>query len=75
MSHITVTPAYGRDYTGHDAALEAWSAGKDFILHDITSPWCGRPCSIRDFPAGTIVRIRYNRLRHVTSVTIGEPRL
>lgn len=67
---ITVSPAYGRDYSSRDLALQAWSDGKDFILHDMSSPWDGKPCSIRDFPAGTVVRVRYNKLRRVTSVTI-----
>ena len=29
---LTVTPAYGRDYTSKKAALEDWNAGKDFLV-------------------------------------------
>lgn len=30
--HITLTPAYGRDYKSAAAAVEAWELGKDFII-------------------------------------------
>ena len=72
MTIITVSPAYGRDYTSAKAALAHWTEGKDFILHDVFSPWNGKPCSIRDFPAGTTVNIRYQRMRRVAVTSVGD---
>lgn len=64
---MTLTPAYGRDYKSKKAALEAYRRGDDFILNDPTSPWDGKPCSIRDFPDKQ-VSIRYNNLWSVIVV-------
>lgn len=66
---MTISPAYGRDYRSAPDAKTAWLTGKDFILRDITSRWNGKPCSIRDFPAGTTVTIRYAKLRKATVVS------
>ena len=33
MSHITLTPAYGRDYANRSEVREAYFRGQDFILH------------------------------------------
>lgn len=63
---ITLTPAYGRDYRSSSAAIEDFEAGKDFIYHDPSSPYDGKPCSIRDFPNGGDIKIRYNNLRSLT---------
>ena len=60
---MTLTPAYGRDYPSRAAALADWQAGKDFIIRDISSPYDGKPCSIRDMTEA--VKIRYKRLTQV----------
>lgn len=60
---ITLTPAYGRDYKSKKEALEAFYQGKDFILNDFSSPYDGKPCSIRDFNKGAQVLLRYGNLR------------
>lgn len=72
MSHITVTPAYGRDYTSSEAASAAWAAGKDFILRDPTSRWDGKPINEEDARnAGmTEVNIRYAGGTKVTVVRL-----
>ena len=31
MATLTVSPAYGRDYTKRADALQAWEEGKDFL--------------------------------------------
>lgn len=67
---IIVSPAYGRDYPSKTKALQDWQEGKDFILQDFMSPWYGKPCSIKDFSAGTTVHVRYNRMRSVVVTTI-----
>ena len=66
MKYITVTPAYGRDYTSAKAALADWAADKDFILQDVTSRWDGMPINrSQALEAGYTVHIRYGRLRKV----------
>lgn len=69
MKYVIISPAYGRDYSSSKAAVAALKAGKDFILHDPHSPWNGKPCSMRDFPAPTIFRIRYNQMRRICTHT------
>lgn len=59
----TLTPAYGRDYKSASDAQTDFNAGLDFIFHDVTSPYDGKPCSIRDFPDGTDIKIRFNSMR------------
>ena len=56
----TLTPAYGRDYKTAKEAMDAFDAGKDFVLNDATSRWHGKPCSKRDFPEGADMKLRYN---------------
>jgi hypothetical protein len=48
--HITVGPAYGRDYITGKAAEEDWNAGKDFKILTY-GPDEGRYISIRDAAA------------------------
>ena len=62
---ITVIPAYGRDYRSAKAAKQDWIAGKDFIICDMSNPYDGKPCSIRD---GLKVSIRFDGGRKVTTV-------
>jgi len=72
MSHIVVTPAYGRDYTSSEAASAAWAAGKDFILRDPTSRWDGKPINNEDAESAgiTLVNIRYAGGTKVTVVRL-----
>lgn len=72
MAHITVTPAYGRDYTSPAKAQADWEAGLDFILRDITSPWDGRPINLEDARGAGFeeVNIRFNQLTQVVVVRL-----
>jgi len=58
---MTLTPAYGRDYTSAKAAKADWDADKDFIVADITNPYCGKPVNKSGAPAGSHT-IRYKKL-------------
>jgi len=64
---VTLTPAYGRDYTSLAKAKADWEAGKDFIIADISNRWDGKPCSKRDCK-GQEIMIRYNKLRKIGRV-------
>lgn len=67
----TVVPSYGRDYKTKAQAVQAWEDGKDWIISDHFNPWDGKPISIKDFPMGSSVNLRYDRLRKVTRYTHG----
>jgi len=65
----SLTPAYGRDYTNaSDAFADFISGTKDFLFHDITSPWHGKPCSERDMRGGDRHQLRYDKQREVLVV-------
>jgi len=64
---VTVTPAYGRDYKSAKAAKADWQQGKDFILQDITSPWDGKPCNIRDLKGQDVI-LRFSAHTKTTMV-------
>lgn len=68
--YVTLTPAYGRDYTNLADAKSAFLNGKDFILQDVTSPWFGKLCNVMDFKKGMKARIRYNKMRRVVMVNV-----
>jgi hypothetical protein len=53
---MVVAPAYGRDYSSSQKALDAWKSGVDFKLMP-----SGQYCSIRDFPS-EVMEIRYSKL-------------
>jgi len=63
---MALVPAYGRDYKSAKETKQAFLDGKDFILYDITSPWDGKPCSIRDFDPGQHIELRYANMTGVT---------
>jgi len=72
-THITVTPAKGRDYTSAAAAEAAWRAGEDFVLRNPLSPWDGRAINAAG-SAAVEVTIRYARQRRTVVVTLeGTP--
>lgn len=64
---MTVTPAYGRDYTSQKAVKADWAAGKDFIIADVMHPDCGRYVNNQDYPTG-LVMARYAKLTKVVKV-------
>lgn len=63
---MTIVPAYGRDYKSARAAKDDWTAGKDFLIADMSSPHDGRYVNVKDY--GGRVTIRYAGL---TKVTVG----
>lgn len=71
---MTVSPAYGKDYTTAKDAIAAWNSGKDFIIQDITHPyWSMFPVSKtfyvskRDLTTETVY-IRFNNNTKVCKV-------
>ena len=64
---MTLTPAYGRDYTSKKSVLADFLAGKDFILNDVGSRWDGEPINKEQIEeeGKTTVRVRYKRLTRV----------
>ena len=64
---MTLTPAFGRDHGSKAEVLEAFLKSQDFILHDLSSPWDGKPINRPQVEeAGkTSVRVRYKRLTRV----------
>ena len=65
---VTLIPAYGRDYKTQKEVKADWKDGKDFIIADITHPYSGKPCSIRDAEALGGVMIRFNKNTKITAV-------
>ena len=65
--YMTVSPAYGKDYTTAKDAIAAWNSGKDFIIQDITHPYCGKYVSKRDLTTETVY-IRFNNNTKVCKV-------
>ena len=55
---MTLTPAYGRDYTNRDKLLKDFHADKDFILHLGPETTYINKSQIKD---GQKITFRYNR--------------
>jgi hypothetical protein len=68
MDHLILIPAYCRDYKTADEVKADWEAGKDFIIMNVTSRWCGKPCSIRDYKDG-VPEGSYIRYKNKTEIT------
>ena len=69
MNVIVLSPAYGRDYKSAKEVKTALLSGKDFRIESI-GPNAGRYCSLRDFPVGQVLNVRYRSLRQVLVVTV-----
>lgn len=66
---VSVSPAYGRNYKTQQEAKQAFQAGKDFRVHTMFA--AGTYCSIRSFPKGTFVEIRFGKqLEKLATLTI-----
>lgn len=68
LENGTVSPAYGRDYKNSTAAKAAFLEGKDFVNESINRR--GMYCSVRDFEAGALVSVRFNKLQKVVLVEV-----
>lgn len=70
--HLTLTPAYGRDYTSKAAVVRDLVAGKDFILQPD-----GTPANLESFQGladGIALKVRYRRMTQVAVLTLAELR-
>lgn len=74
MARITLTPAYGRDYTSKAAVVRDFAAGKDFIFHCFGDRYDGKPVNREQLvELGTVtVSVRYNGLRSTAEVPVGS---
>ena len=55
----TLTAAYGRKYMTQAEVKKDLEDGKDFIMHNIASPYHGKYCSINDFSGP--IEVRYGK--------------
>jgi hypothetical protein len=74
MKHLTLSPAYGRDYKSKADAKQAWEEGKDWTIEGM-HPDAGRYTSIRDIDMFLAdgydsVRLRYNGLRDLVDLKL-----
>ena len=67
--YITLTPAYGRDYTSKKAVLADWNAGKDFVISTY-GPDDGRYINKEDAPKGATLNIRYKRMTQICVIKV-----
>ena len=69
---ITVSPAYGRDYTSAGDAIADWTANKYFRTEGLTSGTYINMADAKQYGVCT-VRIRYNHKRRVTTWVSDKP--
>ena len=69
MSIIVLSPAYGRDYKSAKEVKADLIKGRDFRIESV-GPNAGRYCSLRDFPVGQVLNVRYRSLRQVLVITV-----
>lgn len=69
---ITLTPAYGRDYTSKAKAVADFEANRDFILNSFGDRWDGKPINKTQCQGSGFnrVQIRYKKLRSVCVVEV-----
>lgn len=70
MNTCSVTPASYNGAETHEEIRHAFHDGKDFILHDVTSPWDGKPCTEEELRSHyDQVKVRNRDKELVTVVT------
>ena len=74
QNYVTISGAYGRDYTNGQAAASDFHAGKDFIIRTYGSD-DGRLCNKKDFAVGLTVNIRFKNDTGVKPVKIFQDSL
>ena len=63
---MTLTPAYGRDYTSKTQVQKDWDANRDFIIADISHPYNGKYANKSDLAKEfDVVFIRYQKLTKI----------
>lgn len=67
MSHLTLTPAYGRDYASKMAVIADLIRGKDFV-----DSWTGKLINLPQIQQEGYreVNVRYGKLRKVAVVNL-----
>ena len=78
MFELNAIPAFGRVYTSKAAVWSDWTAGKDFIVNDISNRWDGKPFNKQDAEAAALacVTVRYGkRLERVCSINLIKNRM
>jgi len=60
---MTLTPAYGRDYTSKAKVMADLKANKDFIINEFGNRYDGKPINLEQIDQP--VMIRYQRLTKV----------
>lgn len=71
MSHLTLVPAYGRDYkNGYDARAD-FESGKDFQIATF-GPDDGRYVNAPQLAKGTSIVLRFARLTKLISFKVGD---
>ena len=73
---MTLTPAYGRDYKSKAAIHADLSAGKDFTIADISSPYDGSYVNLHQLleSGNRTVTVRYRALQSVCVVELDKLR-
>lgn len=61
--HLTVVPAYGRDYKSAKEAVADWEANKDFLINDFSSQFDGKYINRLQVPPNSVIKIRYKKLQ------------
>jgi hypothetical protein len=75
MSHLTVSPAYGRDYKSGKAARADWDANKDFVIQSMSfqGSYVNKGQSEELLDAGiSEVMIRFKRMENFVLVKLDD---
>lgn len=67
---MTLTPAYGRDYTSAKSVKADFDGNKDFVIADVFGGQAGRYINKEQLPVGSSVMIRFKQLRSVTVIKV-----
>lgn len=71
MNSCSVTPASYNNAKGEEEIEEAFHDNKDFILHDVTSRWDGKPCNKQDLTGDyDFVEIRDRKKQLIAGVEL-----
>ena len=63
---VSISPIYGRDYKSKAQVREALMNNLDFIVRDISCPWNGKWCNLKDLKADyKFIKIRYQKLQKI----------
>ena len=67
---MTLTPAYGRDYTTAKGARASWDRGDDWIINQFFHPYDGKPINqVQAVLEGLDITLRFDNLRKVAVIS------